>query len=316
MKLKLLLSGCVAGAVFLLGNHVMATANDDDPVFSPVLAAMNARLRGAGVTNVAIGKAELLVHANGAGHAATTIFANDRTHLLDDQFVENDPRRGGSSNISYLVDQSDGNALGFNPAGGVILVPNAVTEAQLDLSVAAWTGPNCNGPGFVKVADTGADPDLVDAILLGNFALLGTPFADVTHGGWLPPAFHDLIAPNGGDFILAVTFTFIFIDDDGNPTDDDRDGRADAAFREIFYNLAFAWGTGVGNPNNVDIQSVAIHEFGHGLGLAHFGKLFLKNNGTLQFAPKAIMNAAYTGPDRQIRGTDNAAFCHIWANSH
>ena len=316
MKLKLLLSGCVAGAVFLLGNHVMATSTGDDPEFSPVLAAMNARLRSAGVTSVAIEKAELLVHSTGAGATATTIFANDRTHLLDAIFVENDPRRGGSPDISYLVDRSDGNALGFNTAGGVILVPNAVTEPQIDLSVAAWTGPKCNGPGFLKVTDTGADPDLADGILLGNLSLIGTPLADVTHGGWLPPAFHDLIAPNGGDFILGVTFSFIFVDDNGNPTDDDRDGRADAAFREIYYNLAFAWGTGSGNPNNVDIQSVVIHEFGHGLGLAHFGKLFLKNNGTLQFAPKAIMNAAYTGPDREIRGADNASFCHIWANSH
>jgi hypothetical protein len=113
-----------------------------------------------------------------------------------------------------------------------------------------------------------------------------------------------------------VTFTFIFIDNDGNPTDLDRDGRADTAFREIYYNLAFAWGTGGGNPNNVDIQSVAIHEFGHGLGLAHFGKLFLKNDGSLQAAPRAIMNAAYTGEDREIRGTDNAGFCHIWASKH
>src|SRR4029078_5987290 len=129
------------------------------------------------------------------------------------------------------------------------------------------------------------------------------------HAGWLPPSFFDFVAPNGSDFVLGVTFTFIFVDENGNPTDIDRDKRADAAFREIYYNLAFPWGTG-GNPNNVDIQSVAIHEFGHGLGLAHFGKLFFKANGDLQFAPKAIMNAAYAGEDRTLRGSDNASFCH------
>lgn len=316
MNLKPLLFGSVAGAMLLLGGHVTAmNGGADDPVYSPALAAMNGSLRAAGVTNVAIDKAELLLHATGAGEHATTIIANDRTHLLDNLFVENDPRRGGSSDITYLVDQSEGSALGFNAAGAVILLPNGITEPEIDASVAAWGELNCNGPAFVKVADTGQDPDLVDGLLLGNLALIGTPFADVTHAGWLPGAFHDLVLPNGGTFILGVTFTFIFIDDDGNPTDIDRNGRADAAFREIYYNRAFPWGTG-GNPNNVDIQSVVIHEFGHGLGLAHFGKLFIKNTGALQFAPKAIMNAAYVAEDREIRGTDNAAFCHIWANAH
>jgi hypothetical protein len=36
----------------------------------------------------------------------------------------------------------------------------------------------------------------------------------------------------------------------------------------------------------------------------------------LQFAPKAIMNAAYVAEDREIRGSDNASFCHIWANGN
>ncbi len=314
MTLKPLLIGSVAGAV-LLGAHVLATTAADDPAFSPTLAAMNVRLHEAGVTNVAIAKAELLVHSTGAGEFATTILANDRTHLLDHLFVENDPRRGGSPDISYLIDQSDGSALGFNAAGAVIALSNAITELQLDASVAAWSDLKCNGPAFVKVPDTGADPDLIDGILFGT-ALIGTPFADVTHAGWLPAAFFNALAPNGGRLILGVTFTFIFVDDEGNPTDVDRNGRADAAFREIYYNRNLAWGTGGGNPNNADIQTAAIHEFGHGLGLAHFGKLFIKNNGTLQFAPIARMNGGYTGEDRELYGPDNAAFCHIWANKH
>jgi hypothetical protein len=315
MTLKPLLFSSVTGVGLLLGGHVLATSAGDDPAFSPALAEMNVRLRAADITNVAIGKAELLVHSTGAGEFATTIIANDRTHLLADQFVENDPRRGGSPDISYLIDQSDGSALGFNAARAVITLSNAITELQLDLSVAAWNQLTCNGPAFVKVPDTGADPDLVDGLVAGNPALIGTPFADVTHAGWLPAAFFNALAPNGGTSFIAVTFTFIFVDDEGNPTDVDRNGRADVAFREIYYNRAFAWGTG-GNPINVDIQTAAIHEFGHGLGLAHFGKLFIKNNGTLQFAPIARMNGGYTGEDRQLYGPDNAAFCHIWANTH
>ena len=128
MKLTSWRLGGVAGTVLLLGGHVLATTATDDPAFSPALAAMNVRLRAAGVTNVAIAKAALIVHSTGAGQHATTIIANDRTHLLDDLFVENDPRRGGSPDISYLVDQSDGAALGFNAAGAVIALPNSITE--------------------------------------------------------------------------------------------------------------------------------------------------------------------------------------------
>jgi hypothetical protein len=311
MTFKPLLFSSLTGVVLLLGGHVLATSAGDDPAFSPALAEMNVQLRAAGVTNVAIAKAELLVHPTSAGQFATTILANDRTHLLDDLFVENDPRRGGSPDISYLVDQSDGLALGFNAAGAVIALSNTITEAQLDLSVAAWNDLKCNGPAFVKVPDTGADPDLVDGLVALDPALIGTPFADVTHAGWLPATFFNALSPSG---IIAVTFTFVFVDDDGNLTDVDRNGRGDVAFREIYYNRGFAWGTG-GNPINVDIQTAAIHEFGHGLGLAHFGKLFIKNNGTLQFAPIARMNGGYTGEDRELYGPDNAAFCHIWANT-
>lgn len=312
MNLKRLAFGGVIGAVMVLGAHA-ATTNGDDAVYSPVLAAMNTQLRAAGVTKVAIEKAELLFDASTYAGQGTTIIANDRTHLFPSLFVENDPRRGGSGDISYLVDQSDGVVLSFTPAGAVVALSNAVTEPELDASMAAWTAMNCNGPGAVKVPDTGADPDVMDGIVFGNPALVGTPFADITFAGWLPGPFFNAIIPNGSALIIGVTFTTVFIDGNGNPTDIDRDGRPDTAFREIYFNQGFPWGAG-GNPLNIDIQTAAIHEAGHGFGLAHFGKIFIKASGALQFAPKAIMNAAYVVEDREIRGTDNASFCHIWAN--
>lgn len=320
MRISGLTGALVLGGGLVAVTGVYGAATDEKTTYSELLASMNASLRAGGGPPVAIAKAELLVSSGGADRA-TTLIANDRTRLLETQFVEDDPRRGSPANtITYLVDQSDGLALTLLappppppsplPVG---VLPNAVTEAELDASMAAWEALKCNGPAMGKIADDGSDPDLVDGLVFGNPAAIGTPRADITHAGWLGAAFFNAVAPDGASFILAATFTFVFIDPaTGDPTDIDGDGRADVAFREIYYNRAFPWGTG-GADYNVDIQSVAIHEAGHALGLAHFGKIFVKKNGTLQFAPKAIMNAAYVSEDRSIRGTDNGAFCQAWA---
>jgi hypothetical protein len=106
----------------------------------------------------------------------------------------------------------------------------------------------------------------------------------------------------------------IFVDANNVPTDIDNNGRADVAFREIYYNLRFAWSEGPSRPRGIDIDSVATHEAGHAFGLGHFGKVFLDNNGVLKFAPRAVMNAVYVSPFASLAGTDNASFCSIWAN--
>ncbi len=58
-----------------------------------------------------------------------------------------------------------------------------------------------------------------------------------------------------------------------------------------------------------------MHEAGHGLSQGHFGKLIQTNsNGLFHFAPKAVMNAGYTGPQKTLAGTDNAGYCGNWAS--
>lgn len=323
-----------AGAVFLLtaacGGSEPTTAarsivpegarlaeSPADPsgvAYSPLLAELNKSLRDAGVFGVAIAAAELMTDTSGHA-AATTLVANDRAHLFSSQFVPSDPRRGGSASISYLVDQSDGAALSFAPNGSVVVLPNGVTEPELDVSMAIWQdSPFCGAPTVAKVGDSGADPDVVDGLVFEDPTLLGTPQADITFAGWLSSSFFNRLAPNGAQFILGVTFTLIFVDQNDNPTDVDHDHYADAAFREIYFNRSFAWGADL-RPTNIDIQSVAVHESGHAYGLAHFGKVFLDNNGTLKFAPHAIMNAVYVSPFRELTGTDNSSFCNAWANA-
>ena len=292
----------------------------DVAAFSQQLADMNVALAKSG-RNFQIDSAEISVNVGGVAKA-TTVVANNRTHTFGSQFVPRDPRRGGHADLSYLVDQSDGAALAFaNPTGNqAVVLPNAVTEPILDRVMMRWqNAPHCPGPAVTKVADNGSDPDLVDGILFGDESLIGEPFADITHAGWLPPAFFDPLTPDGkgSHVILGVTFSLVFVDDNGDPTDIDGDGNQDTAFREIYYNLAFGWTENPDTrPRGIDIDSVAFHEAGHAFGLGHFGKVFIDNNGTIKFAPRAVMNAVYVSPFTQLTGTDNASYCQIWASSN
>src|SRR4029079_13126668 len=142
------------------------------------LAAMNASLLAEGRSDVSIDQAELLFDTTAFVDGAlpvTTLVANNRNHLVSSQFVPSAPRRGGSSSISYLVDQSDGAALSFAPNGTVVVLPNAVTEGAIDAAMQTWRdAPACGAPGIFKVADNGSDPDLIDGLVFGIPSRVGT----------------------------------------------------------------------------------------------------------------------------------------------
>ena len=123
-----------------------------------------------------------------------------------------------------------------------------------------------------------------------------------------------MVEPGGSDFILGVTYTFVWVDLQGNLVDTNGDRLADAAFREIYYNQNFPWSIA---PNAsfpfVDAQSIALHEAGHAFGQDHFGKIFIDASGKHgHFAPQAVMNAAYIFPQRALRGSDKAGHCNMW----
>jgi hypothetical protein len=285
--------------------------------YSPELDQIRQGLLASGVTNVELASAEISVAADSAGwQGATTLIANNRTHTLSSAFVPSDPRRGGSANISYIVDESNEFAVSRTAALVPFLLTKTQLEPEIDASMLRWQNqPACGAPAVTKVAYTGLDPDLIDGIVLGDASRIGTNQADITQAGWLSRTFFDRLAPpNGSSFILGVTFTFVFVNN-GVPTDIDRDGRADVAFREIYYNQRFFWTTDPTFQRAVDIQSVATHESGHAYGLGHFGLVFQDNNGVIQFAPRAVMNAVYVSSFRNLAGTDNSSFCQLWANA-
>ena len=124
--------------------------------------------------------------------------------------------------------------------------------------------------------------------------------ADITLAGWLPKAFFDLFAGGGGESILGGTFTFVWAN-----------FPSVVAFREIYMNDYFDWNI----DDHYDIETVILHEVGHGLSLGHFGKIFRsKKNDKLHFSFQAVMNPIYSSIQHELMGTDNASFCSIWAS--
>ena len=122
MRLVRTLSGAatalaIAGTLVIDGRAEQAS---DSPQFSQALADMNLALAAAG-SPYRIDRAEISVSIDGID-TAQTLIANNRTHQIESLFAERDPRRGGGSDISYLVDQSDGAALAFaNPTGNAVV---------------------------------------------------------------------------------------------------------------------------------------------------------------------------------------------------
>jgi hypothetical protein len=210
-----------------------------------------------------------------------------RLHRQPFRWVTNDARRAADGNhLTYLVQQS-----------GV----SREAEAAVDRAMATWSADSCLGKALVvKRPDTGIDARIFDAHF-GYGGYGDWRAADVVLGGWLPPSFFDAVVTDGGHTVLAVSVTFIFVGPDGQPTDLDRDGFLDTAASEIYFNDGFDWTAGGGK--GFDVQTVALHELGHSLGIGHIGP-----------PPTAVMNPVYAGVRPDLLSLDHAALCSAWAS--
>jgi hypothetical protein len=231
---------------------------------------------------------------------------SNRIHQQPFRWVANDPRRvADGEKLTYLVDQSQGAT-----ASGLT---SAQTEAAIDRGLDTWQAQHSlKKVDIVKRPDTGADPDIYDSFF--GFGSLGEPFlADIVEAGWLPRAFFEAAGgPGGGRGILAFTVTFIFTDDNDNPTDINGDRRLDTAFAEVYYNDNFGtpggdraanpWGIDVLLPG-IDVETVALHENGHALGIGHFGP-----------PPAAVMNPVYAGVRHLPLAIDNAGMSAVFGS--
>ena len=178
-----------------------------------------------------------------------------------------------------------------------------------------WQDQGCSTIPLVRLE---GDPTIDYGVIQWFLGLGGSPVAsaDVTHAGWLPRELFDLITleGDGGDFILGITFGFVFVEADQTFTDVDGNGKLDIMFREIYYNDNFNWSIDRDLDGEIDVETIALHEAGHALSQEDFGKIFRTGrNGKIRFAPRAVMNAAYSGVQQMLTGTDNGGHCSIWA---
>ncbi|MBX2815975.1 MAG: hypothetical protein KTR24_08255 [Saprospiraceae bacterium] len=262
---------------------------------TPVSLSVN-NSRSAG-QNVAVYMAEY-IYGPGSSEAGSTVFFSDRGNKqLTADFVPGQSL-DGSDAISYYVDDT-------RPPSSISA---GDSEAAIDASMDTWEGVACSDLGMTKIPSDGRANGFIAALFgfpNGSFGYNG----DVTHNGYLPGPFFSIVL--GSSNILAVTFTIIFIDENGDPADEDGDGKTDVAFREIYYNDAYAWSN---DGSGIDLETVSLHEAGHGLSQAHFGKVHATDNGKVHFSPRAVMNAGYSGINRVIKGTDKGGHCSNWGN--
>ena len=301
------------------------STTDENLTDSPLLARIDASLAVTGAP-YRVAAAERRSAGDGwDGVTSTVLVANDRQRSIGAEWVKGDPRRDGRVGVTYAFGSNTAIAPTTRDPDGsnVRLVSAADQAAQVDEAMGAWRALTCSAKPITRVGVlAGTDPDLVDELVLGqppsqNYA----PPADIVQSGWQTAEwFRTLAGGTAGNSIIGVTIPFIFVDGAGLPTDIDRNGKADLAMVEIFYNDRFYWGNGARNV--VDFYSILTHESGHSLGLAHFGKVFITKKDAadgisiadVKYAPYAMMNAVYVTGRNEIVGSDNSQFCSIWSS--
>lgn len=270
---------------------------DDTPVFVDLSAYYSqSKLKsadGEGVPdNIKIFKAEYMTTGKDGKIGRTVFFSNTGNKKLAADFVP-ELSLDGTTDVSYYIDEN-------RPS---LDLPIAETNMAIQKAMTTWDELTCSNLGMHQLPYSGDATGFV-AELLGFDGSYGY-FGDVTHCGWISRDFFDILEENGSSFILGVTFTLVF------EGDFDNNKKADVAWREIYYNEAFSWRIN----DHYDVETIALHETGHGLSQGHFGKAFLDaGTGKVHFSPRSAMNAGYSGIQTSIEKTDLAGHCSIWSS--
>lgn len=286
MKLRNLMTSTAAGVLCLAsGMMTMSTAASSD--YSGHKAVLH--------------YAEFITAVDSDEAGGIIFFQHDVGNgQLTGDFVYGDPRRalfnGGNAGVTHAV-QTD---FLSNDAGLVNQVGDMYGAVEV------WDNQTCSDMMLTENVSNGegvVDRFFATGVINADWT------ADLTQIGFLDSSNFEYFAP--GSNVLGVTFTLSWVDENGNLTDIDNNGKSDVAFREIYYNDNYSWSDG--GSQNIDLPSVANHEVGHGFSMAHFGLIARKGDGALFVKPRAVMNAVYFEPFREPTGRDVGSHCSNWA---
>lgn len=243
-------------------------------------------------------------------------------------YVEGDPRRHAEdpTTIYYRIDLSE-------PPPDISV---ADTEAAIESAVDTFNAVTCGRNLQLVRLPSAPGEDLGAAQRALGWGGQGDDFeADITFAGWVPQGFFDDIG-FGPANALAVPVAF---DVDGQSlvwgldvfdpsrefSDVDANGKIDLYATEIYFNADSNYV--LDDPElantlfSIDVESIVLHELGHGLGMDHFGRseVILDEDGNfvdlvVNRNSVPLMNTSNYFQTRELSGSDVASFCGIYAN--
>jgi Matrixin len=291
------------------GPSVAESRGSGDPRILAFMNAANKKLQARGL-NVAIEELQYFTLDNAR--------PSNRIHQQEFRWVPNDPRRiAQGDDITHLI--------ATNRATTASGLTAAQTTAAIRRGLGTWSvNPALDNVDLVERQYTEGDVTIFDELVDEEFRTRfddfrrgdGNPFvADIVNAGWLPRDYFETVGgPGGGRGILAFSVSFIFTNNDGTPTDINGDGHSDTALNEVYYNNTFGdpkapdnrserpWGIDA-PPPGIDVETVALHENGHSLGLGHFGP-----------PPDAVMNPVYAGIRHDPLSPDESGMNTVWSS--
>ena len=258
--------------------------------------------------NSSIKITEICIHRKLDPIASVEVLDKQFERTLTSRWVPGDERRDWNGD----GDLNDIDWLSFTP----LATANGVIDATpiYRAMYKKWEkGGFCKN---VDIDETAYDLSMGNPSLIlgiGGLPPAANPLSDVSVIGFIPAFIFELVF--GEPNVLGVAFSFVFIDENGDPTVTNF-GKEDKAFTEVWFNDGFPWSIGP-TPTSIDLESVILHEFGHTMNLGHFGALieftFASGTTKLIYKPVNTMNAIYIGEPRNFLGlNDRSNYCLSW----